>query len=156
MSASKLNKIDVSKLSATEIDTLFNDCRKELETRKQKTDAALLAKYNKKYAEKWVRLKGLHTYDDNNAGYRLVAIKQITSVYHQDDAKKYNLNAEIVKMYTIRDKNNVTMVECFVPPTKAWCDTHIEIHPHENIRTVTKYEVFDKVGSAIANITSKF
>lgn len=156
MSASKLNKIDVSKLSVVEIDTLLDECRKELETRKQKTDDAILAKYNTKYAGKWVRLKGVHTYDSENVGYRLVYIKQITSAYHQDDAKKRNINAEITKMYTIRNKNNVTMVECYVPPTKAWCDTHIEIHPCENIRCVTKYEVFDKVSAAIAKITSAF
>ena len=156
MSASKLNKIDVSKLSAVEIDTLLTNCRKELEIRKQKTEDAILAKYNAKYAEKWVRLKGVTTYDSENEGYRLVYIKQITSAYHQDDAKKRNLNAEFTKMYTIRNKNGITMVECYVPPTKAWCDTHIEIHPCENIRSVTKYEVYDKVGAAISKITSMF
>ena len=154
MPESKLNVINVSKLSAVELDTLLHDCRKEIEDRKQKTDEALLAKFNEKYAEKWVRLKGLHTYDNENAGYRLVFITKSTSVYHQDDAKKYNINAEFLKEYTIRDKNNVTMVECYVPPTKAWCDTHIEIHPCENIRLMTEDEVSDKVRSIICKITA--
>ncbi len=65
---------------------------KDIEDEKYFND--VICKYKEKYNGKWVKLRGSDRYSyDGDTGFRLVKIKDVRNVYHQDDPKKYEFEA---------------------------------------------------------------
>lgn len=89
--------IDVSKMTAKEARILIDACQKQIkniETKEYYDN--VIRKYKEKYEGKWVKLRGSDRYSyDGDTGYRLVKIREVKNVYHQDDAVKYEIEVSI-------------------------------------------------------------
>lgn len=88
------NVIDVSNMSGTQIRVLINKLQAKLiDIENESYYDKVISKYKEKYEGKWVMLSGSdrYTYDGDN-GYRLVKVRKVINVYHQDDAKKYEFD----------------------------------------------------------------
>lgn len=87
----ELKVIDVRGMNAKQIRAVLDQCNvrlKELENKEYYEK--VIKKYKDKYEGKWVKLRGSDTYSyEGDTGYRLVKIKEVRNVYHQDDNQKY-------------------------------------------------------------------
>lgn len=83
--------IDVSGMNAKQIRAILDQCNVKLkELENQEYYEKVIKKYKDKYEGKWVKLRGSDTYSyEGDTGYRLVKIKEVRNVYHQDDNQKY-------------------------------------------------------------------
>lgn len=89
--------IDVSKMTAKEARTLIDACQKQIKNIETKEYyEKVIKKYKDKYEGKWVKLRGSDRYSyEGDTGYRLVKIREVKNVYHQDDAVKYEFEVSI-------------------------------------------------------------
>ena len=88
------NVIDVSNMTGTQIRVLIDKLKARLiDIENESYYDKVISKYKEKYEGKWVMLSGSdrYTYDGDN-GYRLVKVRKVINVYHQDDAKKYEFD----------------------------------------------------------------
>lgn len=89
--------IDVSGMTSTQARKLIDKLQariKDIEDEKYFND--VICKYKEKYNGKWVKLHGSDRYSyEGDTGYRLVKIREVKNVYHQDDAVKYEIEVSI-------------------------------------------------------------
>ncbi len=86
--------IDVSGMSGTQIRKLIDKLNDKLiEIENEAYYDKVISKYKEKYEGKWVMLSGSDRYTyDGDKGYRLVKVRNVINVFHQDDAKKYEFD----------------------------------------------------------------
>lgn len=92
-----LKVIDVSGMNAKQIRALLDQCNAKLkELENKEYYEKVIQKYKDKYEGKWVKLHGSDRYSyEGDTGYRLVKIREVKNVYHQDDAVKYEIEVSI-------------------------------------------------------------
>lgn len=108
--------IDVSGMTSTQARKLIDKLQariKDIEDEKYFND--VICKYKEKYNDKWVKLHGSDRYSyDGDTGFRLVKIKDVRNVYHQDDPKKYEFDAVIECLMTFNFPKKYGYVELSV------------------------------------------
>lgn len=108
--------IDVSGMTSTQARKLIDKLQariKDIEDEKYFND--VICKYKEKYNGKWVKLHGSDHYSyDGDTGFRLVKIKDVRNVYHQDDPKKYEFDVVIECLMTFNFPKKYGYVELSV------------------------------------------
>lgn len=89
-------KLFIDDLNGDELRLAQEDIRRKLEELENREYYEnVVCKFKKKYEGKWVKLKGSFSGSyDGDTGFRLVKIKKVFNVYHQDDPILWEFDVE--------------------------------------------------------------